>query len=307
MGCYYVYRRCMIRRPGRVFAGRGITLKGTLITVVVIAVAFALGIGAGWGTGLVADSLAAPEPTPSASPSPTPSPTPTIDVSLPPMEPITRALDADDQAAGLTALTFPERGKGTFRTADAGPLPTTSPGVMRLVKIDAEDGLPVNVEGLASFVIDTLNDPRGWSNGSGVTFVLTDGAPDMRVVLASPYTAAALCPTPHQEAPLTPVSPEPSPSASPDASPEASPSPVITTQCASAGVVVMSIYDWAAGIPTFGEDRPASREWLVNHGVGHVLGKPEETCRRGVANVMADQRELADRCTPNPWPLPDAS
>jgi len=290
----------MIRRPGRVFAGRGITLKGTVLTVVIIAVAFALGIGAGWGTGLIADSLAAPEPTPSASPSPSPSPTPTIDVSLPPMEPITRVLDADDLAAGLTGLSFPVRADGTFVTATAGPTPSPSAGITRLVKIDAEAGLPVDVDSLATFVMATLNDTRGWSNGSSVTFVLTDGAPDLRVVLASPYTAAALCPTPHQEAPLTPESPTPS------ATPEPSPSTTAATQCASAGVVALSIYDWAAGIPTFGEERTASREWLVNHGVGHVLGKPDAKCSKGVADVMTNQRELNERCTPNPWPLPSA-
>lgn len=297
----------MLRRSGRVFAGRGITLKAVAITLATIAVAFALGLGAGWGTGFLADRLNA-QPEPSPSPSLVETSTPEASVSVPPMTPITRALDAEDQVAGLTALDFPVRGDGTFTTARPLDGATMPAGLTRLVKIDVEAGLPIDPALLSTFVMATLNDSRGWAAEDGVTFVQTEGAPDIRVVLASPYTAAALCPTPHEPASLTPESPSASPSASPSPSvtPEPEPSGTLVTQCADTGGVVLSIYDWAAGVPAFAEDRTASREYSLNHGVGHVLGNADVTCTTGRADVMVDHMLLDDACTPNAWPVPDA-
>lgn len=212
------------------------------------------------------------------------------------MDPVTRSLDDDDRAAGLRTLEFPIQGDGTFTTLSAPDASTPDTAVVQYVRIDVEDGLQMTDGTLSTFVMSALNDPQGWGKEGPTTYVQTDGAPDVRVVFASPRTAAAMCPTPHEPASLLP-SASPSPSASPTAS-------AATVQCAGQGTIVVSIYDWIQGLEPFAEDRTDARIYLLNHGLGHVLGKADAECKKGVANVMVDQRTLAEACTPNPWPFP---
>ena len=75
-------------------------------------------------------------------------------------------------------------------------------------------------------------------------------------------------------------------------------------QCAAQGAIVVSIYDWIQGFAPFGDDRTDARVYLLNHGLGHVNGKPDVTCRKGVAEVMVNQSSLPKKCTANPWPFP---
>jgi hypothetical protein len=166
------------------------------------------------------------------------------------------------------------------------------------VRIDVEDGLEMIDGTLSTFVMGALNDPQGWGKEGPTTYVQTEGAPDVRVVFASPYTAAALCPTPHEPAVLAPASSSATPSPSP------SQDTGMTVQCAEQGTIVVSVYDWIQGLTPFADDRTDARIYLLNHGLGHVLGKPDVTCKKGVADVMVDQRTLSSKCTANPWPFP---
>ena len=282
--------------PRRLFAGRGISLPGVGTTILVIVGAFAIGIAAGWGTTLFASNFGEPEPSPSPTASSTPSvtPTPDVDVSLPPMEPVTREIDDADKAAGLRTLEYPVRGDGTYTPVPAPEATTPDAGVVEYVRIDVEDGLQMIDGTLGAFVMSALNDPQGWGQDGTTAYVQTEGAPDVRIVFASPFTAAALCPTPHEPAALTPTA---------TASPSPSPAPM-TFQCATQGTIVISVYDWIQGLEPFAEDRTGARIFLLNHGMGHVLGKSDDSCKKGVANVMVDQRTLKAACTANPWPFP---
>ncbi|WP_159449588.1 DUF3152 domain-containing protein [Demequina sp. NBRC 110057] len=282
----------------RLFAGRGITPKGGLVVAGIVVGAFALGIGVGWGTSLVGGELAAPAPSVTASP--TASETATPEVSLDPMEPIDRELDEADAAAGLVSLEVPTQADGTFHTVNGDAQPTGDAKSVKWVRVETEDGLTLDGDALATFVIDTLNDPRGWGAKGLYEFVPTTGAPDVRIVVASPTTAAVRCPTPHVAARIGAVT-DATASASPSPTPEAS----AATSCADEGLVVVSLYDWAAGLDGYGDDRTGAREYLVNHGLGHVLGEEDVTCTSGRAPVMADQADLDDACDPNPWPSPD--
>ncbi|WP_062463361.1 DUF3152 domain-containing protein [Demequina soli] len=296
----------MNRRSGGLFAGRGIALPGVLVTLATVVVCFALGLGAGWVTAQVPDWYRAWSADPQPSASPSASDTPTRDVSLPTLEPITRELDDADAAAGVVSLTVPERGEGTF-TAVTGAEPTSaSPSASaeattvptRYVRIDVEDGVTVDEDALVRFVMDTLNDNRGWGSDGRMRFVLTDGAADVRVVLASPYTVAARCPKPHTAATLT----------GGDGS-GSSPAPSADAElpCASQGIAPISLYDWTAGVAPYRDHRTAAREYLVNHAVGHVLGEEDQTCESGRAAVMVNQPRMPQACSTNPWPYPDAS
>ena len=167
---------------------------------------------------------------------------------------------------------------------------------MQYVRVDVEDGLEMSEVPLASFVMTALNDPQGWGQEGPTTYVQTEGAPDIRIVFATPYTAAALCPTPHEPASLAP-------SASASRTPSPSPG-TVAVQCAAQGAIVVSIYDWIQGLAPFGEDRTGARIYLLNHGLGHVSGKSDVTCKKGVAAVMVNQSSLPKKCTANPWPFP---
>ena len=283
----------MERRSRGLFAGRRIGRPGPWVTIVAIAAAFGLGIGAGWLTGFAPDVYARlnASPEPSVSPSPTPSATP--EVSIGPVEPIARELDEADRLAGLTTLEVPDQGDGTLSIVPGTTTEVDGAGPVRYVRVEVEGGLGISSTALAAFVMETLNDPRGWGSQGRQQFVRTDGAADARIVLASPYTAATLCRP-------TDVAPSSEPSPTPSASPSAD------LPCETQGIVPLSLYDWAAGLSRYGEDRTGSRQYQLAHGVGYVLGDETGTCDSGVASVMVVQETMREKCTVNPWPFPDA-
>ncbi len=294
------YRRGVSDGGSRMFASRGISLPSIWSIALVVIVAFAAGIGVGWGTGLVADQLAAPGP--STSPSPSASPTPEIEVSLPPLATLDRELDEADALVGLNSLDVVRDGSRSFATVTADGEPSGGSASVRWVRVEYEEGLDLTGKAFGDFVLDTLNDPRGWGARGRFEFVPTGGAPDIRIVLASPGTALAACPNPHATAPAGALV---DPSATPEPAVDTSTAAEEDTSCAEQGVVMINHYDWMVGFAAYGDDRTAARQYMVNHAVGHVLSAPDEECSSGRAEVMADHNPLAEGCEANPWPWPD--
>jgi hypothetical protein len=147
------------------------------------------------------------------------------------------------------------------------------------VRIEVEKGLRLDRPAFARFVLDTLNDPRSWGHGGSRTFARTDGAADVRVVMASPDTSARLC------------------------------RPLITRgtlSCRSGDRAVLTLYRWVKAIPDYGKDRNGYRQYVVNHEVGHALGHGHEFCpgRGKRAPVMMQQTKGLLGCRKNPWPYP---
>lgn len=289
------------------FASRGTRGPGLRAVMLVIVIAFGAGVAVGWGTGLVGEQLATEEPT--STPSPSASATAEAEVSLPPLPPIDRELDEADRAAGLNSLDVPADGPGTFITVSGEGTPRGDSGAVKWVRIEVEDGTSMSGRALSDFVLAVLDDPRGWAARGRYEFVPTMGASDIRIVIASPATAAATCPNPHVAADVGPQdeatgsSPSPSPTPAPSTSPDAS--DAVTVACADRGLVMISQYDWAAGLDSYGDDRTGSRVFQVNHGIGHVFGDEDGVCASGRALLMTDQRDLPEDCEPNPWPWPD--
>ncbi len=287
------------------FAGRGIALPGFWVTVFVVAGAFGLGVAAGWATGLV-PGLVSAEPSVSPSPSPVASIVATAEPVLPPLAPITRVLTQDDRDAGVTTTQVKTRADGTISVVPGINSPTSGAGDVRWVSVAVEDGVQADADAFKSYVITTLNANRGWGTGQSVQFVATDGVADYRIVLASPYTAAVLCPNPHLTKPagsIIETSPTPTPTVTP------SPDAAVDTpwSCEQDGVIVISSYDWTAGFPAFANDYAGSRAYTLNHHIGHLLGKDDVACAGGRADIMVVQEAvLPDGCEANPWPNPDA-
>lgn len=297
------------------FAGRGITLPGFLISAAVIVGAFVLGVGAGWFTASLPGIVEA-DPSPSPSPSASTLLDPSVQPSLPPLTPITRALTQEDRDAGVVTTEVPVKGEGTLSAVPGVGTPEPNAGDVRWVSVAIEDGVRINSQAFRGFVMDTLNDNRAWGSGGVVQYVPTDGVADYRVILASPFTAAALCPDPHTavvSGPVVPVSPSPSaqasaaPSIPPAVSGATAPDGAAVDLCGEPGVIVVSVYDWTAGMAGYGDDYTGSRQYQLLHRLGHLAGNPDVACAGPRAAAMVNQDdELPEGCAPNPWPFPDA-
>ncbi|WP_226370404.1 DUF3152 domain-containing protein [Pseudonocardia oceani] len=187
---------------------------------------------------------------------------------------------AADAAAGILEMTVPQAGTGALSVV-AGSVPAPGPGEVRTVRVEVEDGLPVDGARFAEFALATLNDPRSWGRGGTMSFARTDGDADIVVVLASPDTSAALC------------------------------RPLVTygkLSCRTGSRAVLTLFRWVGAHPDYGDDRTGYRRYLVNHEVGHVLGHGHESCPGPGerAPVMQQQTKGLLGCAPNSWPYPDA-
>jgi hypothetical protein len=142
------------------------------------------------------------------------------------------------------------------------------------IRIEVEQGLAIDGECFAGEVLDILNDARSW----GVPFAqVDDESYDLRLVLASPTTTDSLC------------------------------SPLQTGgiySCRNGGNVVINLMRWTSGTDEYAKDLTTYRRYLINHEVGHFLGRGHLPCP-GVGNpapVMMQQTKGLGQCTPNGWP-----
>lgn len=184
---------------------------------------------------------------------------------------------AVDRRAGLATTTVTQRGSGTL-TVVPGSVPAPGAAPRMRVRVEVEGGIGADGPAFAAFVMDTLNDPRSWGHGGALSFARTDGDADIRVVLASPDTSAALC-APNRTGG--------------------------TLSCGVGDRAIITMYRWLNGIPDYGDDRTGYRHYVVNHEVGHVLGHGHAYCDPGhLAPVMVQQTKGLHGCLANPWPFP---
>lgn len=130
----------------------------------------------------------------------------------------------------------------------------------------------------AAVVDATLADPRGWSEVDGRAFRRVHRGPvAFRVVLAAPDLTDRLC------------------------------RPLATNgrySCFQRGRAVINVHRWVEGTPAYGVDLLAYRAYLVNHEVGHALGRGHRRCPAPgrAAPVMVQQTKGLGGCRPNAWP-----
>lgn len=189
---------------------------------------------------------------------------------------------AADAAAGVLPGDVPVSGPGDLLVAP-GSTAAPGPGPVTTVRVEAEVGLPLDLEAFAEFVMEVLNDPRGWGADGSISFARTDGEADLRVVVASAGTVDAMC------------------------------APLRTNgmwSCGGYGHAALNATRWFTGADAFNEagdgDLTAYRQYLVNHEVGHLLGHSHEGCPAAgaLAPVMLQQSIDLRGCVPNGWPNP---
>jgi Protein of unknown function (DUF3152) len=173
--------------------------------------------------------------------------------------------------------------------AEPAPRAPGRAGELRVVRIEQSTGaglrvavlvegaLPVSVDEVATEIRRVLGDSRGWRR-SGYAFHLVDEQPDIEIVLASPALTDRLC------------------------------APLLTLgrySCAQGGHAVLNFGRWQGGAPAYGSlDR--YRIYMINHEVGHLLGRAHAYCLEAgaLSPVMVQQTKGVAPCRPNPWPLP---
>lgn len=212
-----------------------------------------------------------PGPAPSEG-SPTTQAAPSLTVTAPPGR-----SPSPDVLAGVLEREVPQVGDGATHVVP-GASSAPGDGTVRRIRVSVEGGLPVDGHAFASFVLRTLNDPRGWTR-DGYTFARTDGEAETEVVLASPQTSAKMC------------------------------RPLVTNgtlSCRKGDRVVLTWYRWVHGQEDFGGDLTLYRQYLVNHEVGHFLGHGHVGCPGPgkLAPVMMQQTKGVGQCKPNGWPYP---
>jgi hypothetical protein len=205
---------------------------------------------------------------PAASRPPTVAPAPATVTAEPPVVPV--------------RITYPAHGHGRWAAAPAQPGgPPAGGGRLLRYRVVVES----DIKGLApgafgQAVAATLGDRQGWTAGGRWRFrrVGGDQPHDFTIYLATPDTRDRLC------------------AEGTDG----------YTSCRHGDSVVLNVARWVKGVPGYGGGLATYRKYMVNHEVGHRLGRGHELCPGPgePAPVMEQQTLGLHGCTANPWPYP---
>jgi hypothetical protein len=162
----------------------------------------------------------------------------------------------------------------------AGSSPRRGTGPLLRFTVAVEGGLRTDPRDFAVAVERTLSDPRSWGSGGRHSWQRVSSGPvDLRVVLASPDTTDRLC------RPLDTGG---------------------SYSCANGDLAVINMYRWTRGAAAYKGDLRGYRQYVVNHEVGHTLGRGHVGCpgRGELAPVMMQQTKGIGACRKSPWPFP---
>ena len=171
----------------------------------------------------------------------------------------------------------PERSADVTTSTVGSTTTTTDPGPVA-IELRTERLALDGTEGFDALVRETLTDPRGWEQ-AGFEFRFSEDAP-YRVVVAEGEVVDDLC------APYTTGG---------------------EYSCQIGATVALNAERWREATDTWTGSLDDYRRMLVNHEVGHLVGRhhARPACTDGgPAAVMFQQSSGLDGCRPNPWPLP---
>lgn len=189
-------------------------------------------------------------------------------------------LPVDTDALTACALPGDHSPTGSLVTVPAPPIGLSADNAMRL-QIEVEEGLAIDRECFAATAISILTDERGWTSVEGVSFTqVDDNSYDFKLVLASPTTTDSLC------YPANTVG---------------------RYSCRNHDKVVINLVRWETGTDDYADNLTTYRHYLLNHEVGHFLGKGHLSCPAAgePAPVMMQQTKGIGECLPNGWPTED--
>jgi Protein of unknown function (DUF3152) len=162
-------------------------------------------------------------------------------------------------------------------------------GRLERFRVAVESNLPAaELKELTGALDRTLGDPRGWTAGGQYRFqrVPFATAADFTVYLVTRETAYRLCRVNGVDIRVDGVP---------------------YTSCRQVGKVVINLDRWRLSVPPYvdnGVPLAEYRAYVINHEVGHELGRGHEGCPSAgrPAPVMLTQTLGLQGCTANPWP-----
>ncbi|MER5934153.1 DUF3152 domain-containing protein [Streptomyces sp. NPDC002054] len=208
-----------------------------------------------------------------------PAPDPTVAPSGPP--PLDRT--PDPEASRASRGDVPRSGTGTF-TASGLSAEKHGKGPARRYRVEVEEGAGVDPDAAAREIDTILANRRGWIRDDRYGFQLTGQGPvDFTVRIATPATTDRLCEV-------------------------TTPELVGETNCRAGHTVVVNLKRWQQGSPQFDGPVGEYRALIVNHEVGHEIGRGHEGCPGAgkPAPAMMQQIKGLEGCKANAWPYDTA-
>ncbi|MFD4233645.1 DUF3152 domain-containing protein [Streptomyces sp. NPDC058542] len=253
----------------------------TVLALVVVAGA-ALLVGRPWQDGGGPADTAAPgasRTAPAGGPDNASEPLEDRPASTPPPSPTASASPSapDKKDGDVRAEDIPASGPGTFTVARAG---VDAKGRGSAYRVEVEDGSGVDPDRAAEEIAAVLAHPRGWSHDGEHTFrQVADGPAGLVIKIATPATTDRIC----GEYGLKTRG---------------------EVNCRGGEKVMVNLKRWQLGSPQFDGPVAEYRALIVNHEVGHWLGRGHETCpgKGRPAPAMMQQIDGLKGCVANAWP-----
>ncbi|WUC97748.1 DUF3152 domain-containing protein [Streptomyces sp. NBC_00525] len=171
-------------------------------------------------------------------------------------------------------------GPGSTPTFTMARAAATGGGRGHAYRVEVEDGSGVDADKAASVVARILAAPRGWAHRGEQTFrQVADGPAGLVIRIATPETTDRICGKSgldtHGE-----------------------------VNCRVGTDVMVNLKRWQTGSPEFDGPLGEYRALIINHEVGHWLGRGHETCpgKGRPAPAMMQQIDGLKGCVANAWP-----